>query len=222
MEVTPFELTTLSDVYRMIAWAMVPTVLAFAVLAFLRLRRWRNGQHLPSSQVQKTALGLLGGGIAPEARLLAGLGQNAKPQETLGELTLRPSFGMRVYPAGLLLLFLYLIDQMYLSGTNADSVYRGPFDYGFAGLLLVLILYSILYFNVYELRYDRDRFVHRSWLFQRREFDWSKLLMLRDDNGFFYVVHGSTQGKAYIPKHLIGIEDFVAKVQAHIKMNDGY
>ena len=220
MEANTFELMNMSNVYRTFLWAVVPTVLAFGLVMFLRLRR--GGRGLPSSQVPKTTLGTLGGAVAPEASLIAGLGQNARPQETLGTLILRPSFGMRVYPVLLLGLFVYLFDQMYISGPNGDSVYFGPIDLGFSALLIVLILHSILYFNVYELRYDREGFVHRSWLLQRRQFDWSKLLMLRDDNGFFYVVHGSIQGKAYIPKHLTGIEDFVQKVQTQIRMNDAY
>jgi len=217
---TAFDTVSLADLYRSIAWAVVPTMIALVIFGVLWLRRRRGGQTLPSSQVEKTALGAFSGGIGADVNLFARLGQNAKPQETLGELTLRPNLGMRIYPVLLLVLLYGLVDQMYLSGPNADSVMIGPFDYGMIGLLLMFFLHSILYFNLYELRYDRDRFVHRSWFFQRREFDWSKLLMLRDDNGFFYVVHGSTQGKAYVPKFLIGVEDFVATVQMHIKRND--
>ncbi|MEO1637942.1 MAG: hypothetical protein AAFU41_01680 [Pseudomonadota bacterium] len=210
----------LTELAKSLAWIVLPLLLALCVLTYRWWRRRSSGR--PDVHVSKTALGAFSGGIAPEASAIAGFGMSARPQESLGELILRPSWGMRIYPFGLFALFYYLTDQMYVSGPMSGGVYVGPMDIGFVALLFVLILWCVIYFNFYDLRYDRDRIIHRSLLLTRREHDWSAVRSLRDDNAFFYVLRGTWRGKAYIPKHLAGIEVFILRLKDQIAANDRY
>ncbi|MEM8538454.1 MAG: hypothetical protein AAGF56_11420, partial [Pseudomonadota bacterium] len=87
-------------------------------------------------------------------------------------------------------------------------------------LVLGLTLHVALYTNTYELRYDRDRFLHRNWFYQKREYDWDDLRSIRDDNAYFYVIRTHRSGKTYVPKHLTGIEGFLTAVQQNILINE--
>ncbi|MDP5360636.1 MAG: hypothetical protein NWP79_00610, partial [Paracoccaceae bacterium] len=119
METLPFEPITQSDIYRIIAWALAPTIVAFVILVVLRFRRTVRGQVNPSGLVKTTATGNLSGGIAPELSLLAGAGAGGPAHETLGEKFLRPTWGLRLITLGVPALAIYFLAQTRTTGDLA-------------------------------------------------------------------------------------------------------
>ena len=209
------DLPQLPDIYRMLAWAIGPAVLALFIVALLRLRRWLRGDNRPSDQVARTRLGRLSGGLPLDVSLIAASGTRAPAHDTLGELFLRPSWGLRLVTFGLPIVGFYLVQQTYAR----PGIFVGTIDIVMLGIVITLMLYALLYVNIYELRYDRLRFAHRNWRFQYKEHNWKDLTDIREDGGYFFVLYVLPRGKVYVPKHLTGIEDFVAKAQAQIAEN---
>ncbi|MDP5083886.1 MAG: hypothetical protein NWQ23_00605 [Yoonia sp.] len=216
METLPFEPITQSDIYRIIVWALAPTFVAFVILVVLRFRRTVRGQVNPSDLVKTTATGNLSGGIAPELSLLAGAGAGGPAHETLGEKFLRPTWGLRLITLGIPALAIYFLAQ---TRTTGDLAFPAV-DLAMNGGILAVMVHVLVYTNTYELRYDRDRFAHRNWFYQRREFHWSEIRSIRDDNAYFYEIRMKRRAKAYVPKHLVGIEGFVETVQTSIARNE--
>jgi hypothetical protein len=213
MNLQDFELFKVTDIYWNMVWAIAPTVVALVVLIVLRVRR---GRIKPSERVDSTGMGKLGGGLPAELRLLAGVGTGGRAHETLGEVFLRPTLGLRAITIGFSVLAAYFMTQMH----TVDHLQTLPLDLTLNGAICLVIFHVAIYTNTYELRYDSDRFAHRNWFYQRREFRWSDILMIRHDNAYFYEIHTKDRRKAYVPKHLTGIEGFVETVQTHIALNE--
>ncbi len=213
-----FELFRMTDVYWSMAWAIAPTVVALVVLIVLQVRRRRSGRIKPSERVGSTGMGKVAGALPAELSLLAGAGTGGRAHETLGEMFLRPTWGLRAITIGFPVLAAYFMTQMHA----VDQLQTMPFDLILNGVICLLIFHVAIYTNTYELRYDGDCFAHRNWFYQRRQFRWSDILMIRHDNAYFYEIHTKDRRKAYVPKHLIGIEDFVETVQTHIALNESY
>jgi hypothetical protein len=213
MNLQDFELFKVTDIYWHMAWAIAPTVVALVVLIVLRVRR---GRIKPSQRVDSTVMGKLGGGLPAELRLLADAGSGRPAHETLGEVFLRPAWGLRTITIGGPFLAAYFMTQMH----SVDHLQTLPFDLTLNSVICLIIFHVAIYTNTYELRYDSDRFAHRNWFYQRREFGWRDILMIRHDNAYFYEIHTKDRRKAYVPKHLTGIEGFVETVQAHIALNE--
>ena len=216
MNAEAFEVFSLADIYRNIAWTMVPTLLAFVVLVVLYIRRRLRGQVNPSDHVQSTRLGTVAGSLPAELSLLAGVGAGGQAHETLGEMFLRPTWGLRLITIGLPAFAAYLMMEM----QAVHQLQRLPMDIALNGAMALVMLHVLIYTNTYELRYDRDRFAHRNWFYQRRAFDWSEIASIRHDNAYFYIIRTHKRRKTYVPKHLVGIEGLLETVQTHVAQNE--
>ena len=221
MNAQAFDAFSMSEIYRSLAWALGPTVVAGVILAALRLRRRLSGQGpRPSEDVQKTVLASLDGGLPADVSLIANVGRNAAPHQTLNENILRPTTGLRLLMYGFpVLLYVILVQMQSVQGL---SITEDVITVWASAILFVLMVHNILYFSIYELRYDTMRIVHLSWLYRRVELDMAHLLSIRDDGMYFYILRSDDGKKAYIPKHLTGIEDFVRQVRASISSIDRY
>ena len=208
------DLPQLFDVYRWMAWAIGPTILAFAVLAGLRLRRLWRGERRASDGIART--NTFGGSLPAELRLAVSAGGSRPAHETLGEKFLRPTLGLRLVSLVLPALALIYLAQAHQMPGLIDDGFTRTIEWGLGGLML----YSILYINTYQLRYDSYRFAHRGPAFTTREIVWKDVLSIRDDGAYFYVIRDINGGKASVPKYLTGIEDFLTVVQTQIARND--
>ncbi|PJI86137.1 hypothetical protein BC777_2495 [Yoonia maricola] len=221
MNAQAIEAFSFSQIYSSLAWTFGPMVLAAVVLLILRLR---NGppyrKNPPSAGVQKTLIARLDGGMPLDLSLIAGAGRNGQAPQTFQDTYLRPTIGVRLIMFGFPVLLYFILQSLEaVQGTHPDGT---NWNYVFSAVLLVLMVHNIIYFSIYELRYDDTRIVHRTWYYQRLEMPLSQLLSIRDDGMYFYILHSDNGRKAYIPKHLIGIEDFVRVVRAAIARNDPY
>lgn len=211
----------MAEMYRALAWAIGPTVVAVIILLGLRIRRLMSPRPAaPSAGVQKTLIARLDGGLPLDLSLVAGIGRNGKAPQTFQDTYLRPTIGIRLIMFAFPILLYFILQSLesvqgtHPGGTNWNNV--------FSAFLLVLMVHNIVYFSIYELRYDDQRIVHRTWLYRQIEMPMQRLLSIRDDGMYFYILRSDDGKKAYIPKHLVGIEDFVRSVRASIAKNEAY
>ncbi|MEL6683720.1 MAG: hypothetical protein AAFN63_04670 [Pseudomonadota bacterium] len=210
---------SLTDFYQSISWAIGPVLIAALILFGLRLWRWFTGQaRRPSENVPKTVLARLDGGMPADLTLITSIGRNAAAQDSLGEVILRPTIGTRLLMFGFPVLLYFVLQQV--ASVQTIPLSEDPLTLWFGRLLFILIIHNIIYFSIYELRYDGERITHLSWFYRRVELDISTLLSIRDDGMYFYILRSENHKKAYIPKHLTGIEDFQRVVRAAIAKND--
>ena len=219
MEAPAFDMFDITQIYSSLAWAIGPTIVAAAILLWLRLRRRLSGHKAyPSEGVRKTPLASLDGDLPPDLNLIAGIGRGAAAPQTFNDKYLRPTVGLRLIMFGFPVLLYFIMQSLQtVQGANHPDE---RINFIFAGFLLVLMVHNIIYFNIYELRYDDTRIVHRTWFYRQLELPMSRLLSIRDDGMYFYVLHSDNGKKAYVPKHLIGVEDFLRSVRAAISKND--
>ncbi|MEM8537402.1 MAG: hypothetical protein AAGF56_06020, partial [Pseudomonadota bacterium] len=112
MNTLPLETLVQYELYRILALALLPTGIAAIILLLGWFRRSRRDQVRPSDTVARTMAGRIGGGLAPEMRLLASAGAGQTAQETLGVLFLRPTWGLRLITLGLVGAVIYFLTQM--------------------------------------------------------------------------------------------------------------
>lgn len=221
MNAQAFEAFSIAEVYRSLAWTLGPGIVAAIILLGLRLRNRLSGRAAdPSAGVQKTFTASLDGGLPLDLSLIAGAGRKAQAPQTFNDTYLRPTLGLKLIMFGFPVLLYFILQAMQtVQGANHPDE---SINFIFAGILLVLMVHNIIYFNIYELRYDDTRIVHRTWFYQRTKLPMSRLLSIRDDGMYFYILHTDNGKKAYVPKHLIGIEDFIRYVRASIAKNEAY
>ncbi|EBA13819.1 hypothetical protein [Roseobacter sp. CCS2] len=221
MNAQAFEMFSMTEIYRTIVWALGPTFVAAAILLTLRLRnRLSNREKDPSAGVQKTLIAKLDGGLPLDLSLIAGAGRRGQAPQTFQDTYLRPTIGLRLIMFGFPVLLYFILQSLEaVQGIHAGGV---NLTAAFSAILLVLMIHNIVYFNIYELRYDDRRILHRTWFYRQIELPLSQLLSIRDDGMYFYILRADDGKTAYIPKHLIGIEDFVRTVRASIAKNEVY
>lgn len=213
-----------TDMYWSIALALAPAilgVLGIIVYRFRRLRNWLSGRaNTPSEGVQKTFTASLDGGLPLDLSLIAGAGRKVQAPQSLNETYLRPTIGLRFIMFGFPVVLYFILQSM--QATNGFDLANDNLTQIFALSMVAVMVHNIIYFNIYELRYGDTCIVHRTWFYQRLELPVSRLLSIRDDGMYFYILRTDTGKKAYVPKHLIGIEDFVRYVRASIAKNEAY
>ena len=209
------DLPGLFDVYRMLGWAFGPSVLAFAVLFFRHMRRKRRGIVLPSDKIKRTGKAAFGGHIPSELNLLASSGTGVPAHNTLGELFLKPSWGLRLIAFGLPVAGYFILGHVY----SQPRIVASSFDVWAIAITFGLMIYAAFYIGTYELRYDDFRFAHRDWRFVKREVRWDDLMFIRDGGAYYFALHGAKSGKIYVPQYLTGIEDFIGLAQSKIAEN---
>ena len=221
MNTQAFDAFSMAELYRSLAWAIGPTFVAAVFLLALRFRRRLSGQRPgPSEGVHKTVLASFDGGLPADISLIANVGRNAEPQQTLNENVLRPTTGLRLLMFGFPVLLYVILVQM--QSVQGMPIAEDGISLWFSAILFALMVHNIIYFSVYELRYDATRIVHLSWVYRRVEIDMARLLSIRDDGVYFYILRSDDGKKAYIPKHLTGIQDFVRQIRASISSIDRY
>ena len=212
MEAQAVDMFDITEIYRSVGWAIGPTIVAAAILLWLRLRRRLSGRKAyPSESVQKTPLASLDGGLPLDLSLIAGVGRAAAAPQTRNDKYLRPTVGLRLIMFGFPVLLHFIMQSLQtVQGANHPDERT---NFIFAGFLLVLMVHNIICFNIYELRYDSTRILHRTWFYRQLELPMSRLFSIRDDGMYFYILRSDNGKKAYVPKHLTGIEDFLRSVQ---------
>ncbi len=221
MNAQAFDAFNITEVYRSLAWAFGPGIVAAIILLGLRLRNWLSGRAAdPSAGVQKTLTASLDGGLPLDLSLIAGAGRKGQAPQTFNDTYLRPTIGLKLIMFGFPVVLYFILQAM--QTTQGYDLANDQITQVFAIAMFVIMVHNIIYFNIYELRYDDTRIVHRTWLYQRIELPVPRLLSIRDDGMYFYILRTDNGKKAYVPKHLIGIEDFVRYVRASIAKNEAY
>lgn len=214
-------LPDMMDAYWGVAFALLSVIAGLLGMTVSRCRRLRNRmlnhENDPSEDIQKTFTASLDGGLPMDLSLVAGAGRKGQAPQTLNDTYLRPTIGLRLIMFGFPVLLYYILHTM--NTTHGFNLAEDSMTQWTAAILLVLMLHNIIYFNVYELCYDYTRILHRTWFYQRLELPMSRLSHIQNDGMYFYILHSDTGKKAYVPKHLIGIEDFLRYVRAAIANN---
>ena len=201
-------------------WGIGPAIVATIIMMGLKLRNYLAGDHKdPSLTVKKTTLARLDGGLPVDLSLIAEAGRKGEAPRTFQEHYLRPTIGLRAIMLGFPVLLYFILGTLEEQSIGMED---DPLTLWASLLLFAIMVHNIIYFFTYELRYDDVRIIHRSWFYRSVALKWSELLTMRDDGMYLYILRSQNGKKAYVPKHLIGIEDFVRTVNAAIARNDSY
>ncbi len=166
-----------------------------------------DGRKVAQTRLAKTQLSSLPTDIS----LIAGVGKNAAPQQSLNETVLRPTIGLRLISLGVSGALLWMV---WLSGAD----YVPDIAYLKEGVS-VIVAYSLLYTNLYELRYDQHGVIHKDWFFREVDFAWRDVVSLRDNGHYAYIVRTADGKKAEVMKYLVGIRPFLTYAHAQIEKN---
>jgi hypothetical protein len=199
-------------------WSIVITIIVVGGVFRLSwgMRRWINrlfikrdseGQPIEQTFMAKSTFG----NLAPDAALLASLGKNATPEKSLNDTILRPTIGVRLISfgaSGLLIWMLWFSGQEYLP--RYLYLYEATTS---------VVIYSLVYTNMYSLRYDRYGFSHRNGAFQEVDFAWKDLVSIRDNGHYFYALRLRDGKKTQVMKYLGGIAPLLTQANAAIAAN---
>ncbi|MCG3269124.1 hypothetical protein [Yoonia sp. I 8.24] len=166
-----------------------------------------SGREVTQTRLAKTQLG----NLPTDISLIAGVGKNAAPQQSLNETVLHPTIGLRLISLGVSGTLLWMV---WLNG--ADYVPDAPY---LKEVVSAVVAYSLLYTNLYELRYDQHGVIHKDWFFREVDFAWRDIVSLRDNGHYAYIVRTADGKKVEVLKYLIGIRPFLTYAHAQIEKN---
>ncbi|WP_157033175.1 hypothetical protein [Loktanella sp. S4079] len=191
-------------------------ILGFWYLRYLfarQVQKWTNqrdskGQEVEQTGFAKTQLG----NLPADVGFVAGVGKNAEPAVTLNVTILRPTIGMRLISIGVGGAIIWMI---WLSETNylPDIAYL---DIGTS----IVVAYSLLYTNLYELRYDQHGIIHKDWFLREVEFRWRDIISIKDNGQYAYILRLENGKKTEVLKYLVGIRPFLTYAKEQIAKNN--
>lgn len=171
-------------------------------------QRDANGRRVPLTPMGRTHLA----GLALDADLIARLGTGDAPEQDLGAITLRTSFGVRLISASMTLLVGSIVALQ-----PGEFLPDDPLVYIAGGALFI---YSFAFIWLYRLTYDRYGFRTTGPLFGTKEVLWRDVATLQDNGHYLYVVRTHAGRKVEVQKYLTGIRDFLAYAQDQIDYHD--
>ncbi len=191
-------------------------IFGFHYLRFLTARRvnkWTNqrdneGQEVEQTGFAKTQLS----NLPMDVGFVAGVGKNAEPNMTLNETILRPTIGMRLIS---IVIGGAILWMTWLGGTE----YIPDVPYLKEGLSAV-VAYSLLYTNLYELRYDQHGIIHKDWFLREVDFRWQDIISIRDNGQYAYILRLESGRKTEVMKYLVGIRPFLTYAKEQIAKNN--
>ncbi len=138
-------------------------------------------------------------------RILALIGLNAAPRQTLGSVRLRPTMGLRLVCWGGLLLLVYIHRQM-----NAPAL--GP-----ETLITGLVFINALHVELYEVEYDRADVMLPRWWFGRSVHRWRDLVEVTARDPWMMTMHFSDDRRVKVHKYIVGHAEFMAVAKAAVR-----
>jgi hypothetical protein len=177
-----------------------------------RVNRLTNLRDSEDREVAQTVFAKTQMGNLPtDISLIAGVGKNVAPQLSLNETILRPTVGMRLISfmiSAALMWMTWLGDAHYLP----DIVYLKE-------AISLVVGYSLIYTNLYALRYDHQGFIHKDRFLREVDFVWRDIVSLRDDGHYAYIVRTADGRKTEVLKYLTGIRPFLTYAHEQIEKN---
>ena len=190
-----------------------------AIWYLMRRRRQRMEQHEAATGLGPASF-FQNGHLPVQYDFVAQFGTRGPASATLGEKTLRPSFGVKlvvVWISGMVVYYALTPGiwqaAFALPDTDSDWIFTA------ARFLLPLVaLNAILYVLTSEARYDRDVLIVTRFL-RRREYRWKHLTRLADDGAYDLVLFFAEGGRAKVLKHSTGIREFKDFALAQVRKN---
>lgn len=151
--------------------------------------------------------------------ILASLGENAVPQQSLDVTILKPTLGVKAVAVviGSLLIWViwYGMDSMTGSGFTVVPV-NDTVKWGMTAVAAFCVLNTFLF----DGRVDRNGIVITKFAVLRSEYQWRDFTSIKDDGSYLYFLHFAKGGKVSIPKHLVGMPGFLKFLGTDLEQND--
>ena len=206
---TPLAIFLLLAAVLMVAGAFVFLVFAPYFIAWFVGRKLRGVASQKDSQgrpIPMSTLGRTGVGNLPlSLGFVAGLGNDAQPEQTASTIVMRPTWGMRMISVVLSAMLIYFC---YIGW--GELVPATPYTWP---VVLIVLAYGVLSTNIYELRYDRDGLVSSGFARQRKEIAWKDLARVTDNGHYLYRLKSFKGETVDVQKYLVGIRDFLTYAQ---------
>ncbi len=189
--------------------ALVVVYFGPILLAWVLGRKLRDAARQKDSRgrpVQMNAMANAGFGNLPiGAGFFASLGEDAGPQVGVGEIVMRPTWGVRVSGIVFSGLLIYISHIGY-----GDFVPASPYTWPVIGVALI---YAALATNIYEVRYDREGFSVSGFARSRKNVKWNDLAHITDNGHYLYTFKTFGGKKVEVQKYLVGVRDFLTYAQ---------
>lgn len=212
---------------------MIPMILVLlTVVGFTALRFYLNaklanamdrrfGQLDADGRTPERTLGAkLGGGLPFDAGMVAQIGAGAKARMSLNTTIMRPTIGLRVLSIGISALLLYYLWSL---PAEFDPTRSGMMTVRPSPIVSIPLTVSILYAAIrimfYEVRYDDRTLSTTNWMFQRCEFDMTRLVALRDNGHHIYKLRFENGKSIELQKYLVGMPDFLSYARFIMDLN---
>jgi hypothetical protein len=203
-----------------------------ACIANIGLRLWtrqRDRQrHAPlAGRLGRTWDSRLAQPLPDNASIIARFGEGAQPRQSLDDILMHTTPGLRILSLTLTAAFLWFI---WLGG--GDKFLPGAvMDMGSQQMLQKAPSYVIWLFTVpaliacfgifrYEARVNRHSLIVHKWGLVRRELLWKNLLTIKDNQHYEYVLTFAPGGTVRMPKYLVGMPGFLKVVGEVLEGND--
>jgi hypothetical protein len=145
--------------------------------------------------------------------ILASLGESAAPKQSLDEIIMTPTIGVRGIAAVLTLIFLWAT----WGGTFDEMMPKGMiFKWALTGSAALALLNTFLF----EARVTNRSLVLTKFALWKREYLWRDFTTIKDDRHYLYFLHFSKGGKVSIPKHLVGMPGFLKFIGVILEQNE--
>jgi hypothetical protein len=204
--------TFLSGIDQRVYYAVViisAIIVWLANAAAERKRRSALKNRIGPSFLAKAGAQALPGSI----NILASLGESATPKQSLDEIIMIPTLGVRGMAVGLTLLFLWAtwggtFDEMLPKGTTLK--------WAMTAAAVLALLNTFLF----EARVNSHRLALTKFALWRHEYLWRDFTAIKDDGHYLYFLHFSKGGRVSIPKHLVGMPGFLKFIGEILEQNE--
>jgi hypothetical protein len=180
--------------------------------------RDRDGRTIEKTGFAK----VFGGGLPLNAQRFVRLGEGAKVHQTLNTKVLHTTIGIRLFTVGLAVIGVDLVFD-FIPGIGFPAEFVEQNDYVtqgyFKAAMIAVLAYSLLYVFLTEVRYDDHSLFATNFYFQPREYQWKKLLSIKDNGHYLYVLRYEDGRKLELQKNLVGIRDLLSYANDHIEAN---
>ncbi len=204
--------TFLSDLDPRLYYAIIivsAIIVWLANTAAERKRRAALKNRIGPSFLAKSGAQPLPGSI----NVLASFGERTAPKQSLDEIIMTPTIGVRGIATVLTLVFIWAL----WSGTFDEMLPKGTVLKWVLGGSAVLALLNTFLF---EARISNRGLVVTKFALWRREYLWHDFIAIKDDNHYLYFLHFSKGGKVNIPKHLVGMPGFLQFIGVILEQNE--
>ena len=150
---------------------------------------------------------------------LAAIGRDATPDQTLGTYTLRTTFGMRLVPIAVTILFTCMV----WPAMTFDPITHTVPSWGQAAQWLIFPggvgLYALAIFN-YKVMVDDTGMVAPRYLVFRRKYAWKNLVDFRLSSSMQFTLRFEPGGDIRVYRHLVGINELVSRASNAVKVKN--